>query len=201
MSTTTVRILGLGGGLRVGSRSLVALKEALALAEDQGAETRLIDLNVVDLPLYRPDNATPEAYGAAAAPAIQELLDAIRWADGYLWASPTYHGSLSGAIKNALDYVQFLVRDTPSFLYGKTVGIIGTGAGSIGVVNVVTQLTHVAHGLRAQVVPLAVPIIQAGKAIEDGQIVDPMVRQRLQMLAEELVILSRIQAERRLVTA
>jgi FMN reductase len=201
MSTATVRILGLGGGLRAGSRSLVALREALAFAEGQGAETRLLDLNVVDLPLYRPDNATPAAYGAAAAPAIEEFLDGMRWADGFLWASPTYHGSMSGAIKNALDYVQFMVRDTPSFLYGKTVGIISTGAGSIGPVNVVTQLTHVAHGLRAQVVPLAVPVIAAGKAIEDGQLVDQQVRQRLQMLAEELVNLARVQAERRLVTA
>jgi FMN reductase len=201
MSTATVRILGLGCGLRAGSRSLVALHEALAFAEAQGAETRLLDLNVVDLPLYRPDNATPAAYGAAAAPAIEEFLAGMRWADGYLWASPTYHGSMSGAIKNALDYVQFMVRDTPSFLYGKTVGIISTGAGSIGAVNVVTQLTHVAHGLRAQVVPLAVPVIAAGKAIEDGQLVDQQVRQRLRMLAEELVSLARVQAERRLVTA
>lgn len=198
MSTSTVRILGLGGGLRAGSRSLVALKEALAMAEQRGAETRLLDLNVVDLPLYRPDNTTPQDYGAAA-PAVEEFLAGMRWADGYLWASPTYHGSLSGAIKNALDYVQFMVRDTPSFLYGKTVGIIGTGAGSIGVVQVVTQLTHVAHGLRAQVVPLAVPIISAGKAIDEGKILDPMVQQRLQMLTEELVTLSRAQAERRAV--
>jgi FMN reductase len=201
MSTATVRILGLGGGLRVGSRSLTALKEALAFAEDQGAETRLIDLNEVELPLYRPDNATPAAYGAAAAPAIEELLDGLRWADSYLWASPSYHGSLSGAVKNALDYVQFLVRDTPSFLYGKTVGIISAGAGAIAAVNVVTQLTQVAHGLRAQVVPLAVPIVSAGKAFEDGQLTDTQVRERLNMLTTELVALARVQAERRLVTA
>jgi FMN reductase len=192
MSGARVRILGLGGGVHPGSRSLAALKEALVIAEAQGAETRLFDLFENVLPLYRPDFSTPAAYGPEAAPVVEELLAALRWANGYLWASPSYHGAISGAIKNALDYAQFLSGDIPTFLYGKNVGIISTGAGTIGAVHVVTQLTHVAHGLRAQVVPLAVPIVSAGKAFQDGQLTDPLFRQRLEMLAKELVGLTEL---------
>ena len=93
-------------------------------------------------------------------------------------------------MKNALDYAQFLSTDSPSFLYGKTIGMIATGAGAIAPVNAITQLNQVAHGLRAQVVPLAVPITGVGKAIDEGALVDPMFRQRLEMLAKELVMLS-----------
>jgi FMN reductase len=191
MTTTPARILGFGGGLRAQSYSLLGLQEALAVAAAAGAETRLLALNDLDLPLYRPGYATPADYGADAAANITRLLDDFRWANGYLWASPSYHGSLSGAVKNALDFIQFLSADTPSFLYGKTVGILSAGAGSIAAVNVATQLIQVAHGLRANVVPLSVPMVAAYKSFEGDQLTDPQVRQRLDMLAKELVTLVR----------
>ena len=184
------RIVGLGGGMRPTSRSLVALKEGLAFAEAAGAETRLLSVFDLNLPMYRPDFDSPDKYGPEAAPAVEHLLASLRWADGFLWASPGYHGSMSGAVKNALDYVQFLSGDTPTFLYGKVVGVITTGAGSIAAVNAVTQLNQVAHGLRAEVVPLAVPVTGIGRAVEDGKLVDEGFRQRLEMLANELVLLA-----------
>jgi FMN reductase len=187
---STIRIVGLGGGMRPTSRSLAALKEALALAEAQGAETRLLSVYEMQLPIYRPDFDSPACYGEAATPAIEQLLESARWADGMIWASPSYHGSLSGAVKNALDYIQFLANDSPSFLYGKTIGMIATGAGAIAAVNTLTQLNQVAHALRAQVVPLAVPITGVGRAIEDGKLTDPQFRQRLEMLVKELVTLA-----------
>jgi FMN reductase len=187
---STIRIVGLGGGNRPTSRSLAALKEALALAEAQGAETRLLSVYEMQLPMYRPDFDNPASYGEAAAPAIEHLLESLHWADGMLWATPGYHGSMSGAVKNALDFVQFLANDSPSFLYGRTVGMIATGAGAIAAVNAITQLNQVAHGLRAQVVPLAVPITGVGRAIEDGKLTDPQFRQRLEMLVKELMVLA-----------
>jgi FMN reductase len=187
---STVRIVGLGGGMRPTSRSLVALKEGLALAEAEGAETRLLSVLDLQLPMYRPDFDSPASYGAEAAPAIEHLIESARWADGMIWSSPSYHGSLSGAVKNALDFIQFLSNDSPSFLYGKTVGVISTGAGAIAAVNTLTQMNQVAHALRAQVVPLAVPITGVGRAIEDGVLTDPQFLQRLEMLVKELVVLA-----------
>jgi FMN reductase len=187
---STVRIVGLGGGMRPTSRSLVALKETLALAAAEGAETRLLSVLDLQLPMYRPDYDSPAKYGEEAAPTIEHLIESMRWADGFVWASPSYHGSLSGAVKNALDYVQFLSNDTPSFLYGKTAAMLATGAGAIAAVNTLTQLNQVAHALRAQVVPLAVPITGVGRAIEDGTLTDPQFRQRLEMMAKELVMLA-----------
>jgi FMN reductase len=167
----------------------VALKETLAIADAEGAETRLLSVLELQLPMYRPDYDSPAKYGEEAAPTIEYLIESLRWADGFIWASPSYHGSLSGAVKNALDYVQFLANDDPSFLYGKTAAMIATGAGAIAAVNTLTQLNQVAHALRAQVVPLAVPITGVGRAIEDGKLTDPGFRQRLEMMTKELVTL------------
>lgn len=187
---TAPRIVGLGGGMRSTSRSLAALRAGLELVAEQGAETRLLAVYDLQLPMYRPDFDSPAAYGPEAAPVIEHLIESLRWADGMLWASPGYHGSISGAVKNALDFVQFLSNDTPSFLYGKTVGVITTGAGAIAAVNAVTHLNQVAHALRADVVPLAVPITGIGRAVVDGALVDDQFRQRLAMQAKELVLLA-----------
>ncbi len=193
-----VRILGLGGGLREGSYSLAALHEALDATAAAGAETRLLDLNDLPLPLYRPDFASPADYGPEAGERIERLLEAARWADGLLWASPAYHGAISGAVKNALDYLQFLARDEPSYLYGKTVGAISAGGGATAPVNAVNQLGQIAHALRAQVVPLTVPITAAYRAFGGGRVTDPQVRGRLETLGKELVALAATAAERRL---
>ena len=85
-----------------------------------------------------------------------------------------------------------------SYLYGKIVGAIGTGGGAIAPVNVVGQLTQIAHALRAQVVPLTVPITSAYRAFEDGRPTDPQVRARLEALGKELIALAATAAERRL---
>ncbi len=93
----SLKILGVSGSMREGSSSTRATVLALEAASRQGAETRLLDLRVTELPLYRPSEESPVA-------AVREALDAVNWADAFVLASPDYHGSMSGAMKNFLDY-------------------------------------------------------------------------------------------------
>ena len=92
-----VKILGVSGSMRADSNSARALRVVLAAAEARGAETRLLDLHEIDLPVYRPQQAA-ETGGALASDA------AVNWAEALVLASPDYHGSMSGAMKNFLDY-------------------------------------------------------------------------------------------------
>lgn len=92
-----VKILGVSGSMRASSRSGRALKIALESAAAQGAEVRIIDLYALDLPMYRPDD-TPDTEPVRAAE------EAVNWADCFVLSSPDYHGSMSGAMKNFLDY-------------------------------------------------------------------------------------------------
>ena len=115
-------VVGLGGSLRRPSDSETALRVALHGAEDAGAETEIITADGLDLPLY-------PAPGIAEHPKVVELLRAVRRADGLILASPAYHGTMSGALKNALDYLQFLASDDPPYLDGRAVGIVSTGTG------------------------------------------------------------------------
>jgi FMN reductase len=83
--------------MRVDSTSGRALRVVLDAAEARGSETRLLDLHQIDLPVYRPQD-TPRTESVLAADS------AVNWADAIVLASPDYHGSMSGAMKNFLDY-------------------------------------------------------------------------------------------------
>src|SRR5438309_7790120 len=92
-----LKVLGVGGSMRAGSFSTRALGLCLETARGHGAETRLLDLRLADLPMFRPDVEED-------LPAVRSVSESVRWADAFLLGSPDYHGSMSGAIKNFLDY-------------------------------------------------------------------------------------------------
>jgi FMN reductase len=83
--------------MREGSHSGRALGLVLESCRAQGAETRLLDLRALELPVFRPDRASDAA-------SVREAAEAVRWADAIVLATPDYHGSMSGAVKNFLDY-------------------------------------------------------------------------------------------------
>ena len=184
LSSRPPRILGLGGSLSRESRSLIVLETALRVAEAAGAETALLDPRTLALPLYDPDRHPNDP-----PPALVRLLTEVRAADGILLCSPTYHGTVTGAVKNLLDALDPLGRDDPSYLTGKVVGLIALGGG--GAVNTLNALSHAARAFDAVVVPtwLAVPVGAVDVAARD--IADPGVKQRLAAITEEVIELSR----------
>lgn len=144
-------VLGLGGSLRQPSESEVALRMALRGAEEAGAQTEIITAEGLNLPLY-PSPRMDEH------PAVVHLLDAARRADGLILASPAYHGTMSGTLKNALDYLQFLAKDDPPYLDGRAIGVLSTGAGTQATVQTCNALRDVVHALRGWPTPIGVPI-------------------------------------------
>jgi FMN reductase len=93
-----LKVLGVSGSMREGSHSARAIGFVLEAAREHGAETRLIDLRALDLPMYRPRG------GAIETDAVRLTTEYVNWADAFVLASPDYHGSMSGAMKNFLDY-------------------------------------------------------------------------------------------------
>jgi FMN reductase len=72
-----LRIIGLGGSLASASKSRAALQQALEGASATGAETRLLDLRELALPMYNPDHDEPNEAAA-------ELIETCYAADGLL---------------------------------------------------------------------------------------------------------------------
>ena len=111
-------IVGIGGTVRSPSSSERVLTAALAAAEAAGARTQLFGGEILSrLPIYNPaDPGEP--------PERSALVEAVRNADGVIVATPGYHGSLSGLIKNALDSLEPLSSAERPYLDGRAVGCI-----------------------------------------------------------------------------
>ena len=176
----TVRIVGLGGSLRTPSSSLHALQLALDHATRAGASVELLDVRALQLPLYGADGE-PVPSGAA------RLAEVAGQADGMIWSSPLYHGTVSAAFKNALDWLQLLARREPPFLSYKPVGLIATAAG-VQPLQAINTMEFVVRALRGWAVPLVVPVARAHQAFDtDGTPRDPTVADQLSRLAHEVV--------------
>jgi FMN reductase len=174
-------IIGLGGTLRQRSRSRWALQYSLSVAKSEGVETQLLDLHQLQLPLFVP-NKDLDDYPEQ----VHTFVEAIRRADGMLWSTGAYHGTLAGATKNALDYIEFLSDE--NYLEGVPIGLIAASGGQMAAVNAIDAMVHAAHALRAPVLPLKVPIGEASRAFSStGELLDRKVERRLRMLAGLLV--------------
>ena len=75
--------------------------------------------------MYNSDDAEP---GEAAS----RLIESCYAADGLIWSSPLYQGTISGALKNALDWLHLLGSREPSYLHDKVIGLISAAGGTQG---------------------------------------------------------------------
>src|SRR5436305_4046191 len=173
-----IKVVGLGGSLAVQSSSLAALKIALEGAEKAGAQTLLLDIRELNLPMYAPD-------ASEVSDSVRQMCEEVGSADGLLWSSPLYHGTISGSFKNALDWLQLLSDQEPAYLTDKVVGLIST-AGGTHCLQAVNTMEFVVRALRGWAVPLVLPIPQAWRAFKDGRLLDKRVEEQLRALGHEL---------------
>jgi FMN reductase len=174
-------IVAVGGTLRPGSTTEKAMQHVLNAADRAGARTRLISGPALQLPMYEPDN--PERTDAA-----RDLVAQLALADGIILGSPGYHGSISGLIKNALDYAEDLRGDRRPYFSGRAVGCIATGGGWPGAVNTLGALRDIVHALRGWPTPLGAAINSSERVFDDdGQCLVPRVSQMLDLIAAEVL--------------
>ena len=176
-----IKVVGIGGSLSKSSKassSLAALKIALEGAAEGGARTELFDLRELDLPMYMPDGEATDA--------VLRLCEAVYEADGLIWSSPLYHGTISGAFKNALDWLELLGKRQPAYLTDKVVGLISTAGGTQGL-QAVNTMEFIVRALRGWSVPLVIPIPQAWRVFDDnGNTKDQKISEQLRSLGQEV---------------
>jgi FMN reductase len=153
---------------------------ALEGAAEAGAETELLDLRMLALPMYDPD-------GEAPTEATNAMIEALYRADGVIWSSPLYQGSISGAFKNALDWLRLLGDRDPAYLTDKVIGLISAAGGAQGL-QAINTMEFCVRALRGWAVPLVVPIPAAGRTFDDsGRAQNETVERQLKMLGSEVV--------------
>lgn len=171
-----IKVVGLGGSLKPGSASVLALKEALRGAEEAGAHIELFELHALDLPMFVPDRAPPDS--------VQRFVDSVSTAAAMIWSSPVYHGSMSGAFKNALDWLELLSKHSPPYLTDKVIGLIATAGGVQGL-QAINAMEFAVRSLRGYTHPLTAPLDRAWQLFDQsGQFSDEATLVRLRTLGK-----------------
>lgn len=179
-------IVGLGGTTRDGSQSEFALGVALRAAADAGAKVVSFTGRQLALPFYVP--------GGAPAPAAEHLIACLRGCDGVIVSTPSYHGGISGMIKNALDYTEELRNDIRPYLHGRAVGSIVCAAGWQNVGTTLAGMRSVIHALRAWPTPMGAGINTRAPVFDEaGDCTDESARTQLEIMGRQVVDFARMQ--------
>src|SRR5829696_4571521 len=116
-----ISVLGICGSLRQGSYNMAALRTAIAL---KPADMNVTIADISQIPLYNED-----VREKGFPPPVETLRRQIKEADALLFACPEYNYSMSGVLKNAIDWAS---RPPDQPFAGKPVGIIGASPGRLG---------------------------------------------------------------------
>jgi FMN reductase len=174
-------IVGIGGTIGSVSSTERALRMALDAVEREGYATRMFGgADMARLPLYDP-RATSRTADERA------FVDAVRGACGLVIASPGYHGSISGVVKNALDLLEETAGDARPYLADMPVGLIATAYGWQATGSTIAALRSIVHALRGWPTPFAAAINSAEtKFGEDGGASNPAVEQQLALVGRQV---------------
>lgn len=171
MAASRISVLGISGSLRKKSFNR-ALLRAAAEVLPEGMELTHFDLD--EIPLYNQD-----VYDAGMPAAVQAFRGQIAAADALLISSPEYNFSISGVLKNAIDWAS---RPPNQPLDGKPLGIMGCTPGGLGTVRAQMALRQVC--VFVNLLPLNRPELFVSAAHTkfdgEGRLVDGETRQKLQ---------------------
>ena len=174
-------VVGIGGTIGGISSTERALRIALDAAEREGFRTRMFGgADMARLPLYDP-RATSRTADEEA------FVDAVRQASAVIIASPGYHGSISGVVKNALDLLEETAKDARPYLADMPVGLIATAYGWQATGSTIAALRSIVHALRGWPTPFAAAInTQVTKFDAEGGASDPAVVEQLGLIGRQV---------------
>ena len=172
-----LRVAGISGSLRKGSLNSAALRAAIELAPDG---MTIESAGISDLPLYNDDLRE-----AGYPPTVEAFRSQLSAADAVLFVTPEYNYSISGVLKNAIDWAS---RPPNQPFNGKAVAIMGVSPGLLGTARAQYHLRQMLVFLNA--FPINKPEVMIGQAAqkfdEAGRLTDEPTRDFVRKMLESL---------------
>jgi len=91
--------------------------------------------------------------------AVEKMVEAFIQSDLQIWLTPLYHGGMTGAMKNCLDWLELTARHEKPYLTDKVVGLVCWADGGQAMQGI-NAMDAVAKALRAWVIPYSVPLVK-----------------------------------------
>jgi NAD(P)H-dependent FMN reductase len=175
----TINVLGVAGSMRQDSYSTLGLRMVLEEAKKYYSESYLLELRDINLPLYDPSGPSSNNLSFNNSNnVLEKITTALKWADALVLASPDYHGSMSGTLKNFLDYFW-------EDFAGKTFGyIIASHEKGLTVADQMRTAVRQCYGWS---MPYNISINGEKDFDSKGNLVNSALVKRIKMLARDLV--------------
>ena len=174
----SVKILGVASSMRESSYSTRVLKLTLEKAEKKGAEIKLLNLRELQLPMYHPEQNN--------SPQLDKATEYVQWANAFVLASPDYHGSMSGVMKNFLDFFW-------SEFAGKTFGYIC--ASHEKGLTVMDQMRTAIRQCYGWSMPYGISINSDQDFDGSGKLTDEDIMSRIETVSRDLVVYGNLIAD------
>ena len=172
-----MKITIISGSVRKGRKShQVALELQKRFTKVEGVAFDIVDLAESQLPVLEDERYQMHASPSAA---MVEIHHKLNDADAIIFLSPEYHGSYTGALKNAVDYYW-------SEFQKKPIGVVATSSGRFGGINTSTQLQQLVLSLGAYPMPLKLLVPQVQLAFnEEGNLTDETLAKNIDKYVAE----------------
>jgi len=183
--TTTPKLLAFSGSLRADSFNQRLVHAAADLARAAGAEVNVVRLNDYDLPMFSEDleaAGTPEG--------VLRWKAALKSHHGFLIACLEYNSSITGALKNAIDWATRPAEGEASLecFSGKLVGLCAASPGALGGVRGLDHVREILGNIMCHVVPPGVAVGGIHEQFnEDGSLKAGRSATMLMLLTQQVV--------------
>ena len=164
-----MKLLLIAGSARQGALSVKLRDAARAVADAAGAQTTVLDLRALALPLYDGDIEAGQGVPAGAA----TLRDALREHDAVVIVTPEYNGFPTPLVINAFDWLSRL-KDGLAATSNKPVALLASSPGALGGLRALnTMRQYLQMAFQMLVVPQQQAVSKAHEAFAaDGTLAD-----------------------------
>ncbi len=181
-----VRILAFAGSTRTGSFNKKLLKNAVAGARSAGAEVTVVDLRDLPMPLYDGDLESTSGIPENA----MKLKELMLSHQGFLIASPEYNSSITGVLKNAIDWAsRSAPNEAPLACFSdKVVGLMSASPGALGGLRSLATVRSILGNIGCHVHPHQVAVPRAHEAFDEaGLLKDPKQKANVEKIGLKIV--------------
>ncbi|TVQ34089.1 MAG: NADPH-dependent oxidoreductase [Phycisphaeraceae bacterium] len=179
-------ILAFAGSTRSGSFNKMLVRIAADAAKEAGARVTLVDLRDLALPLYDEDLESRSGLPENA----KKLKSMMKASDGFLIAAPEYNSSITGVMKNAIDWASRPEKgEKPLEAFsGKVAGIMSASPGGLGGLRGLYHVRQILSNINMLVIPEQLAISKAGDVFnESGELTDDKQRETVRSIAKRVV--------------
>ncbi len=190
----TVKILAFAGSTRTKSFNKMLIRIAAEGAKQAGAEVEVLDFRDMPMPLYDGDLEERDGIPTHA----KRFKEKMKACDGFLISAPEYNSSISGVLKNAIDWASRPEPGEPSLaaFTGKVAGLMSASTGALGGLRGLVHVRAILGNINTLVIPQQLAVGRATDAFDDsGRLRDEKQRETVLGIGRRVVeVAARLQA-------